>query len=153
MNTNSKPKRRLTIDGLPVVDAKLALVVHITGKDIKHAKRRSSDCCAAARALCRENPEIREAHVYLTRTFLKKRDVVERYITPPALRLETMAHDRAGIFMPGDFTLGAPRGSLRLGAHSGGKKKTKTGRSPRVLHKVEGVRPIAPRGQGNTEFK
>jgi len=147
------PKRRhFTIDGLPVIDARLPLEVHITGRDIKHAKRRSSDCCAAARALCRENPEIVEAHVYMTVTLLKKREHVERYTTPPALRLETMAHDRAGIFLPGDFTLGAPTGGRRLGHHAGGKKKTKTGNSTRKVHKVMGVRPMAPRGPGQTEF-
>lgn len=148
-----KTKRNFTIDGLPVVDATMPLVVHITGKDIAHAKRRSSDCCAAARALCRENPKIVEAHVYLTRTFLKMAKHVERYLTPPALRLETMAHDRAGIFMPGDFTLAAPTGSLRLGAKQGGRKKTPTGRTKRVVHRVQAVRPLAPRGQGATEFE
>jgi hypothetical protein len=154
MAKSKTDKRKFTIAGLPVVDASMPLIVKITGKDIQHAKRRSSDCCAAARALCRENPEILEAHVYMSRTYLKKRQVIERYITPPALRLETMAHDRAGIFMPGEFTLGAPRGSLRLGQHAGGTKKTKTGKQPRAVHRVQGVRPVAPKGGRTTpDFK
>lgn len=136
----------------PMVDASRSLVLRITTADIKGSKKKSSDCCAAARAICREHPEVKEAHVYLSRTFVVRAKRIDRYVTPQSLRTEIVSFDRAGIFEPGDYRLKPPPASVQLGYQKPPSKAAKTGKAKRSPHIVVGVRPTGPRGR-RTDFE
>lgn len=139
-------KRKL-IDGLPVVDATIDAIVTIKPVDIKGAKRKSETGCAAARAICRQE-HVEEARVHLSRTLIKRKTKWQRYSTPPCLRTQLALYDKAGIFDAGDYPLKAPPPSQRLGYNSGQKRAPhkKTGKAPRVMHALAGMRDSAPKG-------
>jgi hypothetical protein len=140
-------KKRPTIDGLPVFDSKMDLIFDVKPNDIKNSTRKSCEECAASVAICRQY-KVKEVRVYLSRALVKKPDRWERYVTPEAVRTEIICFDRTGDFRPGAFRLIAPKRSQQLGYKVGQKRAPhrKTGKPPRALHVVEGVRPSAPKG-------
>jgi hypothetical protein len=143
----AKPKVKRTIDGLPVFDSPMDLILKVTKADVAKAVKGSCEKCAAAIALCRQRG-VKAARVYLSRTLVQRARQWDRYVTPDALRTEIICYDRAGIFALGDYKLMRPKRSQQLGYKDGQKRsphKT-TGKPPRVMHIVEGVRPSAPRG-------
>jgi hypothetical protein len=140
-------KKRRTIDGLPVFDSTTGLVFKVTPVDIKTSKRKSCEMCAASVAICR-TLKAKEARVYLSRTLVRRPDRWDRYATPGALRTEIVCFDRTGDFRPGEFRLGAPCASQKLG-YTDGKKRSphkKNGKPARAMHIVEGVRPVMSKG-------
>lgn len=105
---------------LPVVDAEETLIVKVTNHDIKAGKSNQPDSCAAARAICRDY-KAAEAHVFTTRTYVRKGSKYVRYITPSAMAREIVVFDRGGKMEPGEYRLLAPRKTMKLGAGYGGK--------------------------------
>ena len=93
------------IDGLPVLDGKRTLVIHVTRRDIRGASPRDPSDCAVARA-CRRELDVLEARVHLSRTYLRTNDTNWlRYVTPKAIRDELIAFDRGGRFEPVETAL------------------------------------------------
>lgn len=140
-------KKRRTIDGLPVFDSRIDMIVKVTPADVKNSKKKSCDQCAAAVAICR-SVGIKEARVNLSRVLVRKADRWERYVTTGALRTEIVCFDRTGDFRPGDFMITAPCKSQMLGYKEGQKRSPhKTnGHKRRAMHIVEGVRPVMSKG-------
>jgi hypothetical protein len=137
---------RKTYNGKPVFDSTEPLTVKIGKADIRGAKIRSPEDCAAARSLKRQD-EVVDAHVYRAVTLVEYKDHVERYTTPEVLGRETVKFDQTGRFDEGDYHLRPPVGNRVLGAdqrrsdRGGGDDKSR--RAP--AHYPVGVRPIGPR--------
>src|SRR5262245_48068049 len=119
----ASPKRR--IDGLPVVDVKTDLAFRVTPADIKVSQQKSCDMCAGAVAICR-TLKVKEVQLYLSRTLVRQPDRWDRYVTPMALRTEIVCFDRTGKFAPGDYRLGAPAASQKLGYKIGQPRSKRT---------------------------
>jgi hypothetical protein len=130
--------------GKPVFDADQPLTLQIGRADVRGAKIKSPDHCAAARALCRQDDVI-EAHVFREVTLIVRKDRCERYITPQLLRNETVMYDKTGRFDEGEYYLNPPMGQRKLGAdkraHTRGGGADKRRATPVVL---TDVRPHAP---------
>lgn len=99
----------MTIDGIPVKDAKGHLDLKITVEDINQSNSKDPSKCAAAVAAMRQL-KVTEARVHLTKVYIKrepegKQKYWERYEAPKALRSEIIAFDRGGAFEPGEFGL------------------------------------------------
>ena len=73
-----------TIDGLPIINAKKAIVLEVTSNDITHADPKEPTDCAMARA-CRRGLGAAEARVHLGRVYLRMRNGKQwvRYIARP----------------------------------------------------------------------
>jgi hypothetical protein len=148
-----KPKRVLRpLSDLPLKDAKRDLILTVKEADIKGAKRKDNDACAAANALCRQG-HFKQAKVFKTTTYVQLRDGSwERFITPKALYMEIMIYDRGGRFEAGDFRLEAPKGIKRLGHHAKPRGSLgKTGKPSKTIHTIDNVRANAPKGRGAYE--
>lgn len=127
-------------EGMPVIDAKHDMTIHITKRDIRLADSKSPGSCAAALALNRKFPE---AHVHLGRVYIRSnKGNWQRYVTPKNLRTELVAFDRGGTFEAGEYTLTAPHPSQRLRFKKTGPKKRK-GKKRRPYTQIKNVRPIA----------
>jgi hypothetical protein len=133
-----------------VKDASRDLILTITYDDIKGAKRKDNDACAAAHALCRQQG-FKEARVYKTTTYVKLRNGSwERYSTPKDLYMEILIFDRGGKMEGGQFKLAAPKGAKRLGYHAKPTgKKLRTGKPATSPHIVANVRESAPKGHNH----
>lgn len=133
--------RLASIDGLPVIDAKKPLELHIIMDDIRKADRKHPDACAVANACYREI-HATEARVHLGRVYVKTTaDKWVRYITPKSLRQEIITFDRGGVFEPGTYVLHKPQPSHQLGKQkpgriAGKKVGAKKRRSPHVVTNV-----------------
>ena len=129
--------RKVTsINGLPVLDAKAPLTLHILDKDCKNADNKNPADCVVARAIRRETRAI-EARVHLGRVYVKtNKDHWTRYLTPKSMREEIIIFDRGGNFDPGEFELRAPPpSSLATGKRQGGPHKTRTAQQRRDVPK------------------
>jgi hypothetical protein len=132
------------IDGLPIIDAKRPLVVHVTAEDITKADRKEPTDCVMARA-CRRDAHVKEARIHLGRVYLRSnKGNWVRYMTPRYLRTEIIAFDRGGDFAAGEYTLSAPHISHRASGKGQGSKTNKTRpkryQKPRHKHLVANVR-------------
>jgi hypothetical protein len=138
------------IEGLPVIDAKRSIMLHITADDIKKADARRPETCAAARA-CRRELHALEARVHLGRIYVKTtKEKWTRYQTPHALRSEIVAFDRGGTFAPGEYKLapvtpshkatGQQKGSTTNQDAANKRRKAKKNYKPRPYHVVTDVR-------------
>lgn len=98
--------RKVTaIDGLPVLNAKTPLTLHITDADIAKANNKDPADCVVARTIRRECRAL-EARVHLARVYVRtNKDHWVRYKTPKAMRDEIIAFDRGGSFEIGTFDL------------------------------------------------
>lgn len=136
------------INGLPIIDAKRPLVVHVTAEDIAHADRKEPDDCAMARAV-RRDCHAKEVRVHLGRVYVRSNQGNwVRYMTPPSLRAEIVAFDRGGSFEPGEFVLGAPQPSRRTTQQQGSttsQRPKKLQRPRRPPHIMTNVRPSVTR--------
>ncbi len=136
--------RILEINGLPVIDAKKAIVVRITKNDISKAIPKQPDGCAIVRA-CIRGLHVLEARVHLSRIYLRTNaSNWQRYATPPALRDEIIAFDRGGTFSPCEATLAVVRASARTGKGTQGGPSVppaqRSGKKRRKHHVVTDVR-------------
>lgn len=132
------------INGLPIHDATKTIEIHITPRDILHAKRKQPASCAAAKCAVRTIDHVSDARIHLHCAYLLIGNTWRRYRTSLALRTELIAFDRGGKFMPGLYLLGAVPLSQRANRKSGSSKnKNRPGKSPRRLtvHYATDVRP------------
>ena len=133
----------LSIDGLPVVDAKRPLVLRVTKADIVKAADSSKEPekCAVARACYREL-RVQEVRVHLARVYLRtnKTNWV-RYLTPKDMRAEIIAFDRGGQFEPGEFRLVPVSPAMRFGVHrSVPSTNSGKGKKHKKYHLITNVR-------------
>jgi hypothetical protein len=119
-------------------------MLSIDDADIAGSKRKGPGSCAAARAILRENAEVKGVRVHIGRVFLEYDKFWERYQTPSSLRTEVIAFDRGGTFSPGVHHI-RPLSPSNIRAIEEGKpsgkdksKKTKIARSRQ--YNVFGVR-------------
>lgn len=143
-------KRRMKIDGLPVLDATKKVVISIGNSDIKNGNSKDPAGCAAARACVRQLQGVEQARVHLGRIYLKIGKRWLRYQTPDAIRSEVIAFDRGGSFEPGDYVIApmclAHRSTDRhLNKNRPAGKKRKGESLP--YHTVTGVRAHANTGR------
>jgi hypothetical protein len=137
--------RTITINGLPIANARQPLALHITAKDVKTAKIKRPDYCVVAQALKREQHAL-EVRVHLGRVYVRTTpNEWTRYITPGSLRNEIIAFDRGGTFATGVHTLGGfgPVKLAKSGKTQGTrppKKKTKKAAKRGPYHMVTDVR-------------
>jgi hypothetical protein len=132
-----------TIDGLPVIDAKRPLTLHITGRDISLANPKQPHACAAARACLRELGA-KEARIHLGRIYIRTNNGNwQRYQTPGALRDEIIAFDRGGRFEPITVELHPVYPGHALGTPRRGGVATGKGKRRRPYHLVKNVRDRA----------
>lgn len=128
------------IDGLPVIDAKRPLTLHVLKSDVAKADVKEPAGCAVARA-CRRELHVEEARIHLGRVYLRSnKGNWTRYITPKSMRAEIIAFDRGGTFEPGEFVLHVPQPTKQLGKSTGGGKNTKHPKKRRPPHVVTNVR-------------
>jgi len=108
-----------TIEGLPVVNAKRPVMLHVTPQDIKTARKFSPGNCAVAKACMREW-KVKEARVHLSRIYVRcnEKNWV-RYFTPRPMRSEMIAYDRGGEFLPSVYTVKPVSASRRTGKRQG----------------------------------
>lgn len=99
--------------GIPVVDAKKALYVGVTTKDVISAKRKNSEHCALARAALRL-PDVNGAYVFRSMAFIEYPNRMERFQLPSSVQKEIVSFDRAQIFADGVYQLTPPAPSSRL---------------------------------------
>jgi hypothetical protein len=146
--------------GLPVIDATMAMVLHVRRSDLVGGYTMLQNYCVVAHAIKRE--QHREAWVHRSMAFVREGDHWVRYRLTGSLKLEVMVHDRGGEFKAGDYRLSPPPPSIHFGAaaYTAQKqrtlanyhksKKKPTGKPARAIHITEGVRERARYGG---EFK
>lgn len=94
----------MKIGGIPVQEAKKAIILKVTQDDVSRANTKNPASCAAARCLLRK-PGVVDARVHIGRTYVKLGKKWLRFRTAPALRAEIVAFDRGGTFEPGEYVL------------------------------------------------
>lgn len=137
-----------TIEGLPVVNAKRPIMLHVTPQDIKAARKFSPSNCAVAKACMREW-KVKEARVHLSRIYVRcnEKNWV-RYLTPRPMRSEIIAYDRGGEFLPSVYKVVPVCPSKRTGKKQS-QSPDKNKKSPALRKKrkpytvVKGVRIAA----------
>jgi hypothetical protein len=108
-----------TIEGLPVINAKKPIMLHVTPEDIKAARKHSPGNCAVAKA-CQREWKAKEVRVHLSRIYVRHNEQNwTRYFTPYAMRSEIIAYDRGGEFLPSVYTVNPPVPSQRTGKRQG----------------------------------
>jgi hypothetical protein len=141
-----------TIEGLPVINAKKPLKLHVTPLDIKAARKHSPGNCAVAKA-CQREWKAKEVRVHLSRIYVRHNEQNwTRYFTPYAMRSEIIAYDRGGEFLPSVYTVTPPSPSHRVVGQQGSDKvKSRPGTDEKKKKKrkkytvVVGVRVAAHR--------
>ena len=152
MKSKSKVKkhviREMKIDGLPVIDAKEPVTVHVTNIDVKRGKSNDPARCAFAQA-CVHDLECDEARVHMGRVYLRFGKKWVRYQTPGSIRSEVIAFDRRHSFKAGEYMIRPVcPAEIKLRGKQAGSKRNQTNplrdksapkkRAP--YHLVEGVR-------------
>ncbi len=128
------------IDGMPVIDAKRPVTLHITRADIQHSDPKRPERCAAALAIKRDLHAI-EARVHLSRIYIRSnKGNWQRYLTPTALKSEIVAFDRGGQFEPSEFVLKPAHPSQRLGVYRARGPHKTVGKKRRKPHVTRNVR-------------
>jgi len=135
-------RTKMTIDGIPVKDATRDLNLKIQPRDISGARAKDPSTCAAARAVKRQCHAI-EARVYMSVTYILRKEKWERFLTPPALSREIVVIDRSGShFSPGEYRMKAPFPAKRLGYQKPTGPKTTKGKKKRYRHLTANVRQM-----------
>lgn len=138
--SSKKSQPIMTIDGLPVKDARKSVILHVTTGDIRKAKVKDPSACAAALA-CKRDLGAKEAQIHKSRTYLRFNGHWTRYLTPASLQAEIVAFDRGGRFEPGEHRLTKMAPSRPFNKKTG-PRKTK-GKLRGSYHRVANIRSIA----------
>lgn len=135
-----KGRPKMTLEGLPVIDAPQKLTIRISASDCRKGASKDPAACAAARACVRQLQGVVQAKVHLGRVYLKTKSKWFRYRTPGAIRSEVISFDRGGGFTPGDYVLTptVPTNNKHSAGTHGKKPKRRL-----PYHIVTGVRPHA----------
>lgn len=138
------------IDGEPVADAMSRIRIDVTRRDIEGGTPLNPNSCAIARACVRQIPRVTAAKVHLGRVYLRYEGEKRwrRLMVPGYARIEIIAFDRGGRFVPQQIDLFPPpikvlsryRKPASSRAASSGKRQRK-----RVVHRVPDVRDSANR--------
>lgn len=140
MGKHLKIRPPMTIDGIPVIDAKKKVKIVISASDVKRGKNKNPAACAAALACLHDVKGCAKARVHIGRTYLLLKKKWVRYFTPDSLRTEIVSFDRGGGFSPGTYTLSPMTPSDRaVGKRQGGPDTRRTGKK-RHRHVTTGVR-------------
>lgn len=127
-------------------DARKALILEITDRDVKSSKEKDPSNCAAAVA-CKRQEKVKNARVHVTQTYIDRGKYWERYTTPNRMRTEIVSFDRGAMFTASEYTLKVPDESHKLGAYvykkREDKRKNHAGGSPRTYYSTSGVRASA----------
>lgn len=122
--------------GLPMVDAKKPLDIHLSKEDTVRAKVNDPTDCAYSRACRRQYKGVIAAYFFRSTAWLQYADRLVRYLLPTAMEKEIVAFDRGGKMSPGHYRLRRPQHSMtlaaqrarsvkRIGRHPGGDGKTR----------------------------
>jgi hypothetical protein len=88
----------MKLNGKPVVDGRKGFDFEVLKGDVAKAKTKNPGECAAAKAILRENPDIKSVRVHLSRIYIERAKNWERYETPNAVKTEIVSFDRGGGF-------------------------------------------------------
>ena len=135
----------ITIEGLPVINAKKPIVLHITPEDVSTARKHSPGNCAVAKA-CTRQLQAQEVRVHLSRIYVRLNEINwVRYVTPSNLRNEIITYDRGGSFEPAVFVLPAPSPARTTGKRQGSSTNDnrKNKKKRKAYTPVKGVRVAA----------
>jgi hypothetical protein len=141
--------RRAKDLGLRKVDARSPLVLGVTVADIRFAQQKNPECCALARAACREYRGVRYAYFFRSTAWLEYPDRLVRYVLPTEVQRAIATFDRTSTMEPGAYRLLRPVKSLAMGAirkrsearpgrHQPGDGKIKR----KVIHRADDVRSL-----------
>lgn len=114
--------------GIPVVEAKLPIRVHVSDEDVILAKKKDSKHCALARAAARV-PNVKAAYIFRSRAFLEYPDRIVRFLLPQSTQREIISFDRANIFASGVYQLSAVGPATTLKGGSDYRKEAKKRKS------------------------
>ena len=96
------------IDGQPVGNAATRLRVNVTAADIRNGKPLNPNACAIAVACVRQVDGVTAAKVHLGRVYLLIHGKWKRWHMPEYGRIEVIAFDRGGKFVPQEIDLMPP---------------------------------------------
>lgn len=114
-----------TIEGLPIINAKKGITLHVKPCDIKKARKKSPGHCAVALACMREK-RAKEVRVHLSRVYLRMNESNwVRYEVPVSMREEIIAFDRGGEFAPSLFYIKPGKPSAQRPGQQGSDKTGK----------------------------
>ena len=100
--------------GLPIYDAVEPISFTVTKRDINRGGLQQPDSCAMALA-CKREYHYKDVRIHIKFSYVLEKDHWVRYRTPDSVVREIVAFDRGGAFDPGEYTLGVPYKSDRLG--------------------------------------
>lgn len=136
----------MNINGTKVVDANKPVKLQITPADIRKGDNKDPAACAAAQCIMREHKDVEAVRVHIARTYIKRNNKWERYLTGRALRGEIIAFDRGGAFEPGEYYIApVPPSHRHLGKRQGGPDKKPYKKNKKKIarvkyHAVTGIR-------------
>lgn len=120
---NHKVRQSGVFRGLPVHDAKEALVFRVHQYDVEFAVKKKGNACAAARSICNKY-HLSEVYVHTSVTYVRRGNVFIKYRTPGSLAFQIKLFDVAKIFSIGEFYLAPPVPSRRQGIETRREKAT-----------------------------
>lgn len=129
--------------GLKMVDAKKAITIEVSEKDIKGGHVKDPRHCAFAEACKRSSSGVLAAYFFRSTAWLEYDDRMVRYVLPPSVQKEIMSYDRGGLTAAGTYTLNAPVGSKTLKAIRKMNKANKDRNTESPRPKKRKVRHVA----------
>lgn len=124
-------------------DAVRGVKFNITSRDVRRAKAKDPENCAAALALKRRFGADR-VEVHASRIYVEVGRRRLRFATPQALKVETVVLDRGGKFEPGEYKLGlVPRSQKTEAMRRRNQARRRSTGRPRRRRAVPGVRKTA----------
>lgn len=143
-------------NGLPVVDAKHELRVHVLKEDIAVSKRKDPTNCVYANACRRQFGSHSVAffrHVaYLEWIDKRGNSKIKRFALPKRTTDSIMVFDRAGVADPGGYLLAPPTYSGTLDYKLARKRPEKRIYPPKVKRKSKILEPDYRSGTGVVQF-
>jgi hypothetical protein len=139
------------IDGMPVGNGAARLRVNVTPNDIKIGKPMNPNACAIAVACVRQLKGVTAAKVHLGRVYLLQHGEWRRWYMPEYGRIEVIAFDRGGKFVPQEIDLMPPPIQV-LERYRKAKPRRSSSRRPgprRRRQKVHRVMDVRDDAHGN----
>lgn len=134
------------IDGMEVENGARRLRVDVTKRDIERGAPLNPNSCAVARACIRQIDGVTAAKVHLGVVYLLQRGIWRRWKMPEYGRIEIIAFDRGGKFVPQQIELLPPpiNKLVRQAMRSRPRSASSSARHrKRVVHRVQDVRDSA----------
>lgn len=136
--------QQLFPDVIKVSDAKKAVNVEVSRRDINSSTVRSHKACAMAVA-CKRKFKADGVIISVNRAYLIKGNKATRFVVSPSIAREVVAFDRGGAFEVGEYKLNAVPKRERLGVRqhgspNGSQGPSNGGMKKRFVHRTEGIR-------------